>query len=64
MYLRGLTVTKDQIRKAVEKIHKLVNGKTKLDTFAVLERIDKITLDVLTGNGKRETKIKSTGANR
>lgn len=47
---------KNQIIVEVRKIHKLINSGSRLDTFQVLNRIEHITLKVLTNNGNRVVK--------
>lgn len=57
----GLKVKKKEIIEKVKIIHALVSGKTKLDTFQVLNRIDFIAMDILTATA---SVAKSKGANR
>lgn len=53
-------MTKQKMIREMRKIHDLVNGKTKRDTFDVLNEVEHIALNVLTGTrDTRAVKSKS-----
>lgn len=52
-------MNKHQIIVEVQKIHKLVNMKSRLEIFEVLNKIEHITFKVLTSNGHRAVKHQS-----
>lgn len=53
-------MTKEKLIREMRKIHDLVNGKTKRDTFDVLNEVERIALNVLTGTrDTRAVKSKS-----